>query len=102
MIFIPSLIFYYIASRVKPKATHTIGNNLKVDIVFKYGIKSWNRRLMNNINRPHIEIYGVKRITRYTIDRSCSCFMEIPILHSARYEGIECDTSLINKKVKRW
>lgn len=100
MIFIPSL-FNYLVSRVSPKATHTIGRNRKADILFKDGIRSWNKRLMKNINRPHIEIYGVKRITRYTGYSTCSCFIEIPILHSARYEGIECDTSLINDKVKR-
>jgi len=45
---------------------------------------------MKNINRLQIEIYGVKRVVRYSGYPGypyCSCSVEIPILKSVRYEG---------------
>lgn len=86
MRFIPSSIWYYLASRVDPKETHTIGKDRKVAIVFKYSVKSWIKWPMKNINKLQIEIYGVKRIARYSGYPSCSCFVEIPILKSMHYE----------------
>ncbi len=41
---------------------------------------------MKNINSLQIEIYWVKRNTRYS-DTPCGCFVEIPIINSMRYEG---------------
>jgi len=47
----------------------------------------WTKWPMKNINRLQIEIYGVKRIARYSGYPYCSCLVEIPILKSVRYEG---------------
>ncbi len=41
---------------------------------------------MKNINSLQIEIYWVKRLTRYS-NIPCGCFVEIPIINSVRYEG---------------
>jgi len=98
MRFIPLLIFHYLASHVDPKETHTIGKNRKAAIVFRYSVKSWIKWPMENINRLQSEIYGFKRVARYSGYPSCSCLVEIPILRSVLYEGAECDTALINNR----
>jgi len=64
--FIPSLIFYYLASQVDPKETHTIGKNRKAAIVFSYRVKSWIKWPIENINSLQVEIYGVERVARYS------------------------------------
>ena len=47
----------------------------------------WAKRLMKNINSLQIEIYGAKRITRYSGCPSCGCLVEISIINSVCYEG---------------
>ncbi len=80
MRFIPSSVFYYLAaSHVDPKATHTIGKNRKAAIVFKYGVKSWVRRLMKNIIRLQIEIYGLNRMVEYSDIHHRISLVEIPM-----------------------
>ncbi len=41
---------------------------------------------MRNVNGLQIEIYGVKRVARYSGYPSRRCLVEIPILKSVRYE----------------
>jgi len=82
---VPS-IFYYLASRVDPKKPHTTGKKYKPAIAIgcKDVVKSWIKRLMKNINRLQIEIYGLKRVARYSAFRRC--LVENAILKSMRYE----------------
>ena len=44
-------------------------------------------RPLKSVNRLQIEIYGVKRVARYSGYPSPRCLVEIPILRSVRYEG---------------
>ncbi len=68
MRFIPSSIFYYLVSHVDPKKPYTTGKKYKpgIAITCKDVVKSWAKRLMKNPNRLQIEIYGVKRMIRYS------------------------------------
>ncbi len=85
----PVSICHYLASSIDPKKPHTAGEKHKPDIAIarKDVVKSWAKWPMKNINSLQIEIYGVKKFTRFSGYPSCSCFVEIPVLKSVRYEG---------------
>ncbi len=65
---IPVSICHYLASSIDPKKPHTTGKKYKPDIAIarKDVVKYWAKWPMKNINSLQIEIYGVKRINRYS------------------------------------
>ena len=87
----PVSICHYLASSIDPKKPHTAGEKYKPDIAIarKDVVKSWAKWPMKNINSLHIEIYGVKRVARYSGYPSRRWLVEIPVLKSVRYEGAE-------------
>jgi len=95
---IPVSICHYIVSRIDPKKPHTAGKKYKPDIAIacKDVMKSWAKRLMKNISNLQIEIYGVKRVTRYSRYPSYSCFIGILSLNSVLRDGAECYITLMN------